>query len=249
MKTPILLAVTVLAVALAACGGSQNRTIDQAPPPEPTETALVRFVHAIPDGQRLSAQVGMTPVGTDVPFEGVGEWVVVPAGQHEVVLRSGEVVHFTDVYRLLPDERYVLMAYGAMSPVLDDVPAGIMMVQDEHLRYDPSEVYLRFANTVADGNPLGLRITTNDYLRLLFPRQDIGTISEYKLGPVDQNSFDVLPAHNTSLPPVMDFEYTLQAGYLYTFVVTGRQANGTIEMFPVIDHPSMRPQTSGQLAP
>ena len=94
---------------------------------------------------------------------------------------------------------------------------------------------MRVANVATDGDAYGLTVTTDGSWNLLFPNQPIGTVSEYKLGPIYDNSFELIPARDTSLPAEIAFERNIQVGLLYTFVVSGRANNGTLDVFHIAE--------------
>lgn len=245
MRNRTILSAFVLswAVCIAACGGPQQQQPQPTPteePPPPPETTMVRFVHAIPDGPAVEAWVGETSVASGVGFMQWGDWTQVLAGEQDLNLRRGELSTLSDSYTFRPNEYYLVVAYGTLSPMGDEVPASFMILQDERLDDSEDDVFIRFANTVADGEAYGLVITTGGGWDMLFPNQPVGTISEYKRGPLYDNTLEVIPAHNTSLPAVYEFEQNLQLGIRYTFIVTGRRSNDTLDVFAVTDAQSLR---------
>lgn len=233
------LACTLL-IWVAACSSPQTTTTTVINEPPPLETTLVRFVHAMPDAPAVDFWVGDTEVGADRGFRTWSDWTVVPAGEQELAMRQGESIVLDDTFDFVADERYLIVGYGMLTPMGDEVPVAFMIHEDEYVEEPNEETLARFANAIPDGDRLGLCITTGGSWNLLWPNQSVGTISEYKLGPLYDNSFELVP-RNTSLPAVHEFEYNLQHGILYTFVATGRISNDTLEVFAVTDHPSVRP--------
>lgn len=233
--------VCALLVFVAACSSPQTTTTTTVQEPPPQETTLVRFVHAIPDAPSVDFWVGNTQAGLDREFRTWGDWTLVPAGEQELVMRRDETIVYDDVFDFAVDERYLVIGYGMLNPMGDEVPVAFMIHEDEYVEENEEETRARFANTIADGDRFGLCITTGGSWNLLWPNQSLGTISEYKLGPLYDNTFEIVP-RNTSLPAVHEFEYNLQHGILYTFIATGRIANDTVQVFAVTDHPSVRPQ-------
>ena len=162
------------------------------------------------------------------------------AGEQDVILRTGELMHLNDLYDFAPGGRYVIIAYGAFSPLNNNQPLMLMIHPDENVDETEEDTFIRFANVIPDGDAYGFVVTTEGGWSLLFPRQDVGTISEYKHGPVYTNTFELIPARNTSLPAVFSWEDNLQLGTLYTFIATGRVGNGTVEVFAVTDAQALR---------
>lgn len=241
MRIRVLASVLLASFAVAACSSPQTVDPEPVAVPPPLETALVRFVHAMPDAPSINVHVGRALLG-ETDFRTWTEWTVVPAGEQEIVARHGEGTILDTVVEFQRDERYLIMAYGALTPVGDDVPAAFAVHADEGLPMDnPEQTWVRFANAVADSDRIGMAVTTGDTWSLAWPNQPPGTISEYKQGPVYDNTFELVP-YNTSLPALHEFEYNLQVGIQYTFVATGRLLNGTMQVFAVTDHPSLRPE-------
>lgn len=237
--TPIFAAGFVMS--LTACGGPQQTTTTPQPTPvETEETTWVRFVHVIPDGPPLDAYVGTVEVGSNLAHSQWGNWVEVPAGDQEINLRRGEGVELSDTYLFEPDKRYWIFAYGSMNPMGSELSASFLIAPEEELDLSSDESWLRVANLAAEGEAYGLVVTTGGGFRLLFPNQPQGTVSEFKIPPLYENSFAVIPARDTSLDPVLTFERNIQVGMMYTVVVTGRASSGTLEVFHIADPVSNR---------
>ena len=226
-----------------ACSAPQGTTTTTSPDvqEEPQATTLVRFVHAVPDAPAVNVSVGGVAAGSSRAYRSWGDWTEVPAGEQEVTMRQGESTIFDDIFTFEEDKRYLIVGYGMLTPMGDELGVGFMVHQDEWVDHNEEQSFARFVNAIPDGDRLGLCITTGDTWNLLWPGQQVGTVSEYKIGPLYDNSFELVPG-NTSLPPVHEFEYNLQHGILYTFIVTGASSNDTLEVFAVTDHPSLRPQ-------
>ena len=212
----------------------------QQPAPVPDEVMQVRFVHAVPDGPPMDFWAAGSRVESGVDYKEWTDWVVLPAGEREVALRNGELMMIGDVFSFEADKRYWVIAYGAVSPVDAEVPLSFLVYEDQDMPEIEQNSWIRFSNVVPEGDALGLVITTGEHWNLLFPNLGVGTMSEYKRGLLYDNSFEVISARNTSLPALHRFEYNLQRGILYTFIATGRESNGTLEVFAVTDHPSLR---------
>ncbi len=238
----VLLLVVIFAFSVA-CSAPQNTTTTVTPDveEEPQATTLVRFVHAMPDAPSVNFSVGGVNAGANRSFRTWGDWTAVPAGEQEVTMRNGESTVLDDIFTFEEDKRYLIVGYGMLTPMGDEVPVGFMIHRDEWVDHNEEQSFARFANAIPDGERLGLCITTGDTWNLLWPGQPVGTVSEYKIGPLYDNSFELVPG-NTSLPAVHEFEYNLQHGILYTFIATGKTSNDTLEVFAVTDHPSLRPQ-------
>jgi hypothetical protein len=179
-------------------------------------------------------------VESRVDYKGWTDWVELPAGDQEVALRSGELMMISDIFPFEADGRYWVVAYGSVSPIDAEAPLSFLVYEDQDMPEIEQNSWIRFANVVPEGDALGLVIATGEHWNLLFPNQGMGTISEYKRGLLYDNSFEVISAGNTSLPALHRFEYNLQRGILYTFIATGRESNGTLEVFAVTDHSSLR---------
>lgn len=231
----MLVPLALLGLALTACSGTQTTTTTTSQPQEAAEPTMVRFVHAIPDGPAFNAFVGETQVGTALNFTQFGNWTEVPSGERDVTIRSGEVIDLTDTYDFRPNQRYWIFAWGSLNPRGHEVPATFLIAPEESFESTGEDTWVRFANVVADGEGYGLTVTTGGSWNLLFPNQPVGTISEFKLGPVYENSFDVIPARDTSLPAVTSFDLNMQVGILYTIVVAGRAQGDQLEVFHIAE--------------
>jgi hypothetical protein len=228
----------VLALLAAACGGgaqtSSTRTTTSQPSGDGPPT-MVRFVHAIPDGPSVDALVGEWEVASDLGYRQFGAWREVPSGRWDVTLRRGEGIELTETYRFEPNERYWIFAWGSLNPRGPEQPAALLIEAEEDHPSSTDETWLRFVNVVTEGQPYGLVVTTGGSWNLLFPNQAEGTISEFKLAPVYNNTFELIPARDTSLPAVTDFDLNLQVGILYTIVAAGRARGDMLEVFHIAE--------------
>ncbi|MCA9562112.1 MAG: DUF4397 domain-containing protein [Myxococcales bacterium] len=236
----LTLVLLFLATFATACGSQQTTTTTPEPEPEPEETAMVRFVHAIPDAQSADFSFAGETLAETVPYQGWSEWIEVPAGEQELAVRAGEMTLLSDVHNFAADERYLIVAYGSLSVVGGEMAATFLYVEDENVEENEEDVWVRFVNVVTDGDPYGLAFTTGGSFSLLFPNQGVGSASEYKRGPVYDQELQIIPASNTSLPPVHEFNQNLQIGIMYTFIAAGRVGNDTLTVIAVTDHQSLR---------
>ena len=227
--------VLVLVGLLAACGGPQQTTTTAEQPEGSADVTWVRFVNAIPDGDAVDGLVGDMVVATGVGYQQWGEWVEAPAGEQDVAMRLGEAIELSDTYTFEPNRRYWIFAYGMMNPVGAELPASFAIAPEETIEATADDTWMRFVNLAADGENYGLVITTGGSWTLLFPNQAQGTISEYKLGPIYENGFDVIPARDTSLPAVLSFDRNIQVGLIYNFVITGRANNSSLEVIEIAE--------------
>ncbi|MBN1944962.1 MAG: DUF4397 domain-containing protein [Bradymonadales bacterium] len=231
---PMLVALYCLVSACSSPQLTPTTTTDQ--PVTLAGMAHVRFIHAIPDAPAVDVWVGNRQVATSVGFQQWTEWVEVEAGEQEVTLRRREFTELTDTYTFHADQRYLVFAWGMMTPTGDEVAANFLVSLDEDVRAGSEDSWIRFANLLSSGDSLGLVITTEGSWNLVFPNVAIGSLSEYKRGPLYQNSFEIIPARDTSLPALHRFDQHIQVGILFTFVVTGRQRDGRFEVFTVTDY-------------
>lgn len=230
---PVLLVVYCLA---AACSAPQQMgTTTTEEEVFTAGTAYVRFIHAVSDAPAVDFYVGETIVASGVGYQQWTEWTPVGAGEQEVMLRRGEFTELTDTYTFEPEQRYLVLAWGVLTPMGEEVAATFMISPDQDVSGQAEDAWIRFANVLADGDALGLVITTGGGWNLIIPNQSIGTISEYKRGPLYQNTFDIIPARDTSLPPVHQFDHHIQVGIQYTFVLAGRQNSDQMDLFAVTD--------------
>lgn len=196
---------------------------------------MVRFVNAVVDSPQFRASVGDAMVGDAIGYRQFGEWVQVTSGSQDVTLRIGEGVELTDTFDFQPNQHYWVIAWGALNAQGHEVPASLFIAPEESFSPSSEDTWMRVGNFVADGEAYGMVITTDGGWNLLFPNQPQGTMSEYKLGPIYENTFDIIPARDTSLDAVIDFDRNIQIGILYTFIITGRASNGTLEVFHIAE--------------
>ena len=227
------IAVLLLGMFGACSGGQQSTTTSTSQPAETGAPTWIRFVNAMPDGPAIDAIVGDTVVASGLGYQMWGDWVEVGSGELDVALRHGEAVELSDVYTFAPGQRYWILAYGMMNPVGSELSASFLIAAEENYNFTGDDSYIRFINVAAEGEAYGLTITTGGTWRLPFPNQSLGTISEYKLGPIDQNTFQIIPARDTSLPPITEFEGDLPVGIITNFVLSGRANNGSLEVFQI----------------
>lgn len=223
---------------IAACGGQQQQTTTTTTQqPTTTERTMVRFVHASPDAGSLDVWVGNTELRPNVGYQEWSDWVEVPATELDVTIRRGEAIELTDTFNFRADQHYWIFLWGTMTTVAGENPLSFIIAPEEGFDAAIEDVWVRFANLVADGEALAYVITTGGSLNMLFPNQGVGSVSEFKLGPVFENSFEFRPSRNTNLEAVLEFDRDLAVGIMYTFVATGRVGNNTLDVFVVTDTP------------
>jgi hypothetical protein len=229
--------VLILSALLAACSSTQQTTTTTTQPVD-VPMATARFIHAIPDAPSADITIGDTSLGTDIGYQQWGDYIEFEAGEQDITMRRGETVVYADSYDFAPDGEYLIIAYGMLNPIGGELGSAFLIAPEEDVDDTEDESWIRVANAASDGDALGFVTTTGGGWRLLFPNQGIGTLSEYKRAPLYENTFDIIPARDTSLPAVHSFEDHLPVGLLYTIVISGRNSNGTIEAFTVTDSPS-----------
>ena len=225
-----------LALALAACGGSTATTSTAPIEPEiVAEPTWIRFVHAIPDGPAIDSFVGDVVLANGVGYQQWGEWTEVPSGERDVTIRQGEAVEYSDMYDFQPNRRYWVFAYGSMNPQGSEVSASFVIAPEESFAATTDDTWIRMVNLATEGEAYGLTITTGGSWNLVFPNLPIGTVSEFKRGPISANSFEVIPAADTSRGAELSFDRDIQVGLLYTFIVSGRTNNGSLDVFHIAE--------------
>jgi hypothetical protein len=222
-----------------ACSSTPTDTGSTSGPMTVTDTARVRFVHAIADAPPVDVYAGDTLVADRVAYSNFGEWVEVPAGDVDISIARDEMRMLDHTFTAAADEAYTIIAYGTLNPVGSEVPANFLVSQEEHLT--PGEdTFIRLANAVADGEAYALMISTGGGRNIPIRSVAIGEISDYRRAPLFENTFELLPANDTSGDAVTTFETNLQVGIQYTFVVAGRQSNNSLTVITVTDAPSLR---------
>jgi hypothetical protein len=228
---------SLLALMVVACGGPQpgsSRTTTTPPGPA-AEPTMVRFVHAMPDGSTVGAWVGDTEIASNLAYTQFGQWREVASGERDVALRRGEAVELSEAFHFEPHRRYWIFAWGSIHPRGHETAADLLIVPEEPFASDVEEAWVRFANLATAGEAYGLAVTTGGSWQGLFPNQRVGTVSEFKLGPVYDTTFEIFPARDTSLPSVASYTVDVQVGLLYTVVVAGRAQGGNLEVFHIAE--------------
>ena len=145
-----------------------------------TGTTFVRFVHASPDAGSIDVWVGDEVLRSNFAYQEWSNWVEIPATELHVTARRGEGIELLDTFDFGPDDHYWVFLFGTMNTLAGENALSFVIAPETGFEDSNDEVWMRFANMVADGEALALSITTGGSLSMLFPYQGAGSISRFK---------------------------------------------------------------------
>jgi len=209
-----------------------------------TPQTLLRLVHAAPDTPAVRVFIDDQLVIENMEFQDVSpEWVAFPSGRYTVRVEgiastSGAGALAESTVNLMPNtqanlliyDRFVDLKVGVFAVDTQPTRTGIARISAIHALPTYGVIRTVLRNAILQQDAIGLIGSSSSEEYIPYPELNFGNATRDLEITVGAQRFDFLT--NTFTDEFQPFftspEVTLQQGYSYTYIITGRRGEGSM---------------------